>query len=96
MKKNFITGLLVLVPLFITVWVLKTLVGVMDQSLLLLPMEWRPEALFGREVPGVGVFVTLFIVFFTGLIATNFFGKRLLALWEALLARVPEIGRAHV
>ena len=91
MKKNFITGLLVLVPLFITVWVLKTLVGVMDQSLLLLPMEWRPEALFGREVPGVGVFVTLFIVFFTGLIATNFFGKRLLALWEALLARVPVV-----
>jgi uncharacterized membrane protein len=54
-------------------------------------MEWRPEALFGREVPGVGVFVTLFIVFFTGLIATNFFGKRLLALWEALLARVPVV-----
>ena len=91
MKKNFITGLLVLVPLFITIWVLKTLVGVMDQSLLLLPAEWRPEAFFGREVPGFGVLLTLFIVFFTGLIATNFFGKRLLALWEALLARLPVV-----
>lgn len=91
MKRYFITGLLVLVPLFITAWVLATLINMMDQSLLLLPVQWRPEAQFGRAVPGFGVLLTLAIIFVTGLIATNFFGKRLLAIWEGILTRVPVV-----
>ena len=91
MKKYFITGLLVLVPLLITVWVISSLVGMMDQSLFLLPESWRPKAQLGLEIPGVGALLTLLIVFVTGLIATNFFGKQLILLWEALLARVPVV-----
>lgn len=91
MKKYFITGLLVLVPLLITVWVISSLIGMMDQSLLLLPESWRPKAQLGLEIPGVGALLTLLIVFVTGLIATNFFGKQLILLWEALLARVPVV-----
>ncbi len=91
MKKYFITGLLVLVPLFITVWVITSLVGMMDQSLFLLPEHWRPKAQLGLEIPGVGALLTLLIIFVTGLIATNFFGKQLILLWEALLARVPVV-----
>jgi len=91
MKKYFITGLLVLVPLLITVWVISSLVGMMDQSLFLLPESWRPKAQLGLEVPGIGALLTLLIVFVTGLIATNFFGKQLILFWEALLARVPVV-----
>jgi len=91
MKKYFITGLLVLVPLFITVWVISGLIGMMDQSLLLLPETWRPKAQLGLDIPGMGALLTLLIVFFTGVIATNFFGKRLILIWEALLARVPVV-----
>lgn len=91
MKKYFITGLLVLVPLFITVWVITSLISMMDQSLLLLPVSWRPKAQLGLEIPGVGALLTLLIIFVTGLIATNFFGKRLILLWESLLARVPVV-----
>ena len=91
MKKYFITGLLVLVPFFITMWVISSLIGLMDQSLLLLPLNWRPKAQLGLEVPGVGALLTLFIVFFTGRIATNFFGRQLILLWEALLAKVPVV-----
>ena len=91
MKKYFITGLLVLVPLFITVWVLTTLINIMDQSLLLLPVGWRPEAQLGRAIPGIGAILTLLIILVTGLIATNFFGKQLILLWESLLARVPVV-----
>lgn len=91
MKKYFITGLLVLVPLFITIWVISSLVGMMDKSLFLLPENWRPKAQLGLEIPGVGALLTLFIVFVTGLIATNFFGKQLILLWESLLARVPVV-----
>ena len=89
MKKYFITGLLVLVPLFITIWVLTTLIHTMDQSLLLLPASWRPKSLVGFEVPGIGALLTLGIIFATGLVATNIFGQQLIVLWESFLARVP-------
>lgn len=91
MKKYFITGLLVLVPLIITVWVLSTLINTLDQSLLLLPETWRPKASLGLEIPGLGALLTLLIIFITGVIATNIFGQQLISLWEALLSRVPVV-----
>lgn len=91
MKRYFITGLLVLVPLVITVWVLKSLIGFMDQSLLLLPLQWRPENQLGVDIPGLGTLLTLLIVLVTGLVATNFFGRRIILFWESLLARVPVV-----
>ena len=91
MKKYLITGLLVLVPLVITIWVLKSLIGILDQSLLLLPEQWHPHTLFGREIPGFGVIVTFVIVLTTGIIATNFFGMQLISLWEKLLQRLPVV-----
>ena len=89
MKKYFITGLLVLVPLFITLWVLSTLIHTMDQSLLLLPEAWQPKKVFGFNVPGLGALLTLLIIFVTGLVATNIFGQQLIVLWESFLTRVP-------
>lgn len=90
-KRYFITGLLVLVPLFITIWVLTILIGLMDQSLLLLPASWRPEAHLGFSIPGIGALLTLGIILITGVVATNFFGKRIILFWEALLGRVPVV-----
>lgn len=91
MKKYFITGLLVLVPLMITIWVLSTLIQTMDQSLLLLPAAWQPKVLFGFNVIGLGALLTLAIVFLAGLIATNIFGQQLIALSENILSRVPVV-----
>lgn len=91
MKQYFITGLLVLVPLIITAWVITTLIGAMDQSLLLLPESWRPKAQLGLDIPGVGALLTLLIIFVTGVVATNFFGQQLILLWESLVARVPVV-----
>lgn len=90
-RRYLITGLLVLVPLVITAWVIQALISTMDQSLLLLPSEWRPEAQFGYTIPGLGSILTLLIVLFTGMIATNFFGRRIILFWESLLARVPVV-----
>jgi uncharacterized membrane protein len=89
MRKYFITGLLILVPLAITLWVLNLIVGTMDKSLLLLPVSWRPEALFGFAIPGLGTILTLLIIFLTGLATRNFIGNRVVALWEAVLKRIP-------
>jgi uncharacterized membrane protein len=63
----------------------------MDRSLLLLPHAWRPEAWLGWTLPGMGAVLTVLIVLVTGMIATNFFGKRILLFWEGILARVPVV-----
>lgn len=91
MKKYFITGLLIWVPLAITIWVLTAIVRAMDQSLLLLPQSLQPEKLFGVYVPGIGALLTLLVVFFTGLVTANIVGQRLLRFWEAVLARIPVV-----
>ncbi len=88
-KKYFITGLLIWVPLTITLWVLHLIVGTLDQSLLLLPREWRPEALIGFDIPGLGAVLTLLAVLLTGLVGANYFGQRLVGLWESILGRIP-------
>jgi len=91
MKKYFITGLLVLVPLVVTFWVMSTLIETLDQSLLLLPEEWRPQKLLGFSMAGLGAILTLVVIFLTGVIATNFFGQQLIRLWEEMLSRVPVV-----
>lgn len=91
MKKYFITGLLILVPLLTTAWVISSIIGAMDQSLLLLPASWRPKAQWGLDIPGVGALLTLIMIFVTGVVATNFFGQQIVLLWEALVARVPVV-----
>lgn len=89
MRKYFVTGLLILVPLAITLWVLNLIVSTMDQSLLLLPARWRPEAVFGFAIPGLGTILTLLVIFLTGLATRNFIGKRVVLVWESVLRRIP-------
>jgi uncharacterized membrane protein len=91
LRRYLVAGLLVWIPLGITLWVLKLIVDVMDQSLLLLPAAWQTEALFGRHIPGLGIFLTLGIVFVTGVLAANFFGRKLLLLGHGVLVRVPVV-----
>jgi uncharacterized membrane protein len=91
LKRYFITGLLVLVPLGITFWVMTALLGMMDQTLLLLPEAWRPESWLGFRIPGLGVILTVAIVLITGLLAANLLGQRLVALWEGMLNRIPVV-----
>ena len=91
MRKYFVTGLLILVPLAITIWVLNLIISTMDQSLLLLPERWRPEALVGFNIPGLGTILTLLFIFLTGLATRNFIGKRIVWAWEGLLTRIPVV-----
>lgn len=95
MRKYFITGLLVLVPLAITFWVLHSVISIMDQSLLLLPAKWQPETLFGFKIPGLGTLLTVLIIFITGLLAQNFVGNYVVAAWELLLKRIPIVNTIY-
>ncbi len=89
MKRYVIAGLLVWVPLGITIWVLHFLVTTLDQTLLLVPERARPEALVGFHIPGLGVVLSVAILLVTGVIAANFFGQRLIGIWEGILGRIP-------
>jgi uncharacterized membrane protein len=89
MKRYLVAGLLVWVPLGITIWVLHFLVTTLDQTLLLFPERAQPEALFGFRIPGLGVLISFAILLLTGVIAANFVGARLILFWEAILGRIP-------
>ena len=91
LKKYFITGLLIWVPLAITAWVLSLIVRTMDQSLLLLPQAIHPEHLLGLYIPGIGALLTLLVVFVTGLVTANIVGQKLVRFWEGVLARIPVV-----
>ena len=95
MKKYLITGLLIWIPLVITIWVLKLVVDTLDQSLLLLPEQWRTESFLGVHIPGLGVILTVVIVFVTGVFATNFFGAQLVRLWHGILHRIPVVNSIY-
>lgn len=91
LKKYFITGLLIWVPLGITAWVLSLIVRAMDQSLMLLPRAVQPEQLLGIYIPGIGAALTLLVVLLTGVVAANIVGQKLVLFWEGVLARIPVV-----
>jgi uncharacterized membrane protein len=95
MRKYFITGLLILVPLAITAWVLNLVISTMDQSLLFVPLRWQPRTLIGFDIPGLGTMLTVVIVFLTGLLTNNLVGNYVVRLWERLLQRIPIVNSLY-
>ncbi|MBI5908873.1 MAG: DUF502 domain-containing protein [Betaproteobacteria bacterium] len=95
MKKYLITGLLIWIPLVITIWVLKLVVDMLDQSLLLLPPALRTESWLGIHIPGLGVLLTLLIVFLTGAVTANLIGQRLVHFWHEILHRIPVVSSIY-
>ena len=88
-RRYIAAGLLVWVPLGVTVFILNVVVGIMDRTLLLLPAAYRPENLLGMKIPGLGILLTLVVVLLTGFLAANFIGKGLVTFWERQLNRIP-------
>lgn len=88
-KRYFITGLLVVVPLYISVYVFILIVGFMDSLLDFLPPSFRPETYLPFHVPGMGIVVTLVGIFVVGLLAANLLGRKLVDIGEKILAKIP-------
>ena len=88
-RRYLLAGLVVWLPILATFGILHFLVELLDKTLSLLPLSYQPEQLFGVRIPGFGVLVSLVLLFFTGIIATNFFGQRLVIWSEAVLDKIP-------
>ena len=91
LRKWFVAGLLVIVPVAITVAVLNWIVGTLDQTLLILPRSWHPDELLGYHIPGFGVLLTLAILLIVGAVASNFVGKKLVGLGDRIVSRIPVV-----
>lgn len=89
LKGYFLTGLLIVVPLYITFYVLRLIVGSMDKVLLYLPEHLRPATYLPYDIPGIGVLLTIIVVFIIGLLAQNFFGRKLISIGEFFMAKIP-------
>lgn len=89
LRKWFISGLLVWLPIWVTLLVMSFLVDLLSKSLLLLPAQYQPDKLFGFHLPGSGVVLTIAVILITGMFAANLVGKRLVSFWDKMLGRIP-------
>ncbi len=89
LRRYIVAGLVIWVPLGVTFLVIKLLIDLMDRTLVLIPAPYRPEHLLGFKIPGLGVALTVLVVIVTGMIFANLFGRRLVRIWEVILARIP-------
>ncbi|KPJ67514.1 MAG: hypothetical protein AMJ43_04505 [Coxiella sp. DG_40] len=89
LKRYLIAGILVWAPIWITLLFIKFFVNIFDDFITLLPKAYQPDTLIGFHVPGLGVLFTILLVTFTGVLVTNFVGKRIVAFGEALLDKIP-------
>jgi len=89
LRRYLIAGLLVWLPLAATVFIIRMVIGLLDKTMVLLPPEYRPEALIGFSVPGMGLVLSIIILIVTGMLAANLIGRRLVESWESILGRIP-------
>lgn len=95
-RKYIISGLLIWIPILVTVVVVRFIVNIMEGSIALLPARYQPDALIGYHIPGVGVILTVLIVLLTGIFGANFFGNRVVALWDKLINRIPLVRSVYM
>ncbi len=89
LRRYFISGLLIWLPIWITILALKFLVDILGATLTLLPVKYQPDALLGVHIPGIGVVITLGVILITGFLVANFIGRQLVAIWDSFMGRIP-------
>jgi uncharacterized membrane protein len=94
-RAHLLTGLLVWVPLGVTLWLVSTVVGILDQSLQILPRTWQPQVWLGFSIPGLGAVFTVLLIWLTGFITANYVGQAIMSWWERLLQRIPFINSVY-
>lgn len=89
LRSYLLAGLVVWLPILVTIGVLRFIIDLLDNTLALVPKAYQPEQLLGVHIPGLGVVLSLLLLLATGIFATNFFGQRLVSWGESILSRIP-------
>ena len=91
LKKYLLTGVLVWMPIAVTVWVIGYIISAPDRLAALIPAQWQPERYLGFNIPGTGFIVAVIVLFLTGVFAANVLGRKILEGWDSLLGRIPVV-----
>lgn len=88
LRNYFISGLLFWIPLALSVIVIKFFLELVNN---LIPQKYLPEAIFKLDttIPGSGIILVLLVILITGVLVTNILGRKLVALWEKVLNKIP-------
>lgn len=91
LKKYLITGVLVWLPIAVTIWAMSYIISAADRLINLLPESWQPQHFWGFNIPGLGIVAATIVLFVTGVFAANVLGRRILGAWDSLLGRIPVV-----
>jgi len=91
LRRYIVAGILVWVPIGVTILLVRILVGVLDRTMVLIPQQYQPEELIGFAIPGLGIVLTIVLLLITGVLAANIVGRSMVALWESMLERIPVV-----
>ncbi|WP_434778470.1 DUF502 domain-containing protein [Neisseria sp. Ec49-e6-T10] len=91
LKGYLVTGILVWMPVAVTFWVISLVVGTLDDTIKLLPSHLQPKELFGMDLPGFGLVLSILLLLGTGVFAANVLGQKILDGWDQLLSRIPVV-----
>jgi len=96
LKKYLLTGLVVVVPITITIYIIQALIRAMDEFLTFLPNPLHPDILLGLHIPGLGLVLATILVFLIGLLTRNYFGKKVVRLGDRVIGRIPIIRNIYM
>ena len=91
LKKYLITGMLVWLPIAVTIWAVSYIISAADRLISLLPEQWQPQYFWGFNIPGLGIIAAIVVLFLTGVFAANVLGRQILTAWDSLLGRIPVV-----
>ena len=91
LKRYMITGLLVWLPITVTIWIVDYIITTTDKLINLIPKQWQPETYLGFHIPGAGFVLAVLALFITGVLAANVLGRKFLEGWDSLLGRIPVV-----
>ncbi|HLF11568.1 MAG TPA: DUF502 domain-containing protein [Gammaproteobacteria bacterium] len=89
LRRYLVAGLLIWLPVGVTILVFKVMLDLIDRVLLLIPYAYRPETLLGFRIPGLGAILAFMVLLATGILAANLLGRRMVVWYESLLGRIP-------
>lgn len=90
-RRYLIAGLLVWVPILITILILKFIIGILDQFITILPVSWQPNHVLGWNAPGFGLLISILVILLTGMVASNFLGSQVVEIWDRFVNRIPVV-----
>jgi uncharacterized membrane protein len=91
LRRYIVAGILVWLPIGVTIFLVRILIGLLDRTLVLIPQQYRPEEILGFAIPGLGILLTIILLLITGVLAANIVGKSMVGLWESMAERIPVV-----